>query len=80
MPTLRDLLEPVANRPSKFYRGYDVFDQKKVGFVSNIPEADGRRYFRVDTADPGNSNAGHLYGIDLAPEQKDAIVEYMKTL
>jgi hypothetical protein len=80
VPTLRDLLEPVANRPSKFYRGYDVFDQKKVGFVSNIPEADGRRYFRVDTADPGNSNAGHLYGIDLAPEQKDAIVEYMKTL
>jgi hypothetical protein len=28
---------------------------------------------------PGNSNAGHLYGVDLLPEDRDAIVEYMKT-
>jgi hypothetical protein len=33
-----------------------------------------------DTTIPGNSNRGHLYGVDLSPEQKDALVEYMKTL
>ena len=36
VPTLRDLLNPSAERPSVFYRGYDVFDQKNVGFVSQI--------------------------------------------
>ncbi len=29
-----------TRRPAVFYRGYDVFDQMKVGFVSNVP---GRR-------------------------------------
>jgi RoxA-like, cytochrome c-like len=80
VPTLRDLLEPVELRPTKFYRGYDVFDQKKVGFVSDLPEENGRRNFQLNTSEPGNANTGHLYGIDLSPEQKDAIVEYMKKL
>jgi mono/diheme cytochrome c family protein len=80
VPTLRDLLEPVELRPTKFYRGYDVFDQKKVGFVSDVPEENGRRNFQLNTSEPGNANTGHLYGIDLSPEQKDAIVEYMKKL
>jgi hypothetical protein len=39
VPTLRDLLEPAAQRPKVFWRGYDVYDQAKVGFVSDTPEA-----------------------------------------
>ena len=50
VPTLRDLLEPPERRPAVFYRGYDVFDQAKVGFVSNVPQADGRTFFRYDTS------------------------------
>lgn len=80
VPTIRALLEPVENRPVKFYRGYDVFDQKNVGFVSDVPEENGYRYFLYDTAVPGNANTGHLYGTGLSPEQKEALVEYMKTL
>lgn len=80
VPTLRDLLEPVEKRPATFYRGYDVFDQKKVGFVSDVPEADGRRHFQLNTAESGNANTGHVYGVNLSSEQKDAIVEYMKKL
>jgi hypothetical protein len=80
VPTLRDLLEPVERRPAKFYRGYDLYDQKNVGFYSNVPEEKGHQYFLFDTTIPGNSNQGHLYGVDLSPEQKDALVEYMKTL
>src|SRR5262249_35959814 len=35
VPTLRDLLQPVNQRPATFYRGNDVYDQQNVGFVSN---------------------------------------------
>ncbi len=45
VPTLADLLEPAASRPAKFWRGYDVFDATKVGFVVQGPEAE-----RVGTA------------------------------
>ena len=82
MPTLRDLLEPSAGRPAKFYRGYDVYDQKKVGFVSDVAEEQGRKYFLYDTAEAGNSNQGHegqRYGTELSNAQKEALVEYLKT-
>ena len=62
-----------------FFRGYDVFDQTNVGFVSNVPEADGRRFFRFDTSVEGNGNGGHLYGVTLPDADKQAIVEYLKT-
>jgi mono/diheme cytochrome c family protein len=79
VPTLRDLLEPGDRRPTVFYRGYDVFDQVNVGFVSNVPEADGQVFFRYDTSIPGNGNSGHEYGTTLPDADKRAIVEYMKT-
>ena len=51
VPTLRDLLEPIRRcGPVTFYRGYDVFDQVKVGFMSDVPA--GRRpevFTRYDT-------------------------------
>jgi len=79
VPTLRDLLEPEARRPAVFYRGYDVYDPVRVGFVSALAEESGRRFFRYDTQVPGNSNAGHLYGTTLPDEDKRALVEYLKT-
>lgn len=80
VPTLRDLLELPENRPKSFYRGYDVFDSVKVGFISNMPEENGRKLFWYDTSLPGNGKDGHLYGTTLTPEEKDALVEYMKKL
>jgi hypothetical protein len=79
VPTMRDLLEPPASRPAAFYRGYDVYDQAKLGFVSDVPEADDQLFSRYDTSVPGNSNAGHVYGTTLPDEDKRAIVEYLKT-
>jgi hypothetical protein len=80
VPTLRDLLEKPGKRPKEFYRGYDVFDKKKVGFVSNVAAEDGRKFFKFDTRLRGNGNGGHLYGTDLGDAEKQALVEYMKTL
>lgn len=78
VPTLRDLLEPPAARPQKFYRGYDVYDRVKGGFISDVASENGKKYFLYDTTLPGNGNGGHLYGTELAPGQKDALVEYLK--
>ena len=78
VPTLLDLLNPPAERPKVFYRGYDVFDRERVGFVSTVKEERGRTFFEYDTSVPGNSNAGHEYGTMLPPADKLAIVEYLK--
>ncbi|MBI5461189.1 MAG: hypothetical protein HY941_03280 [Gammaproteobacteria bacterium] len=79
VPTLRDLLEPVAARPKLFYRGYDVLDAEKVGFVGTGPEAE-RVGTRFDVGQRGNSNYGHEYGVDLSTAEKQDLLEYLKTL
>ena len=79
VPTLVDLLKEPTERPKVFYRNYDVLDSEDVGFVSQGVEAE-RVGFRFDVNDRGNSNAGHLWGTTLAPEEKKQLVEYLKTL
>ena len=79
VPSLRDLLDPVDKRPTVFYRGYDVYDQNKVGFVSSGPEAK-RVGTRFDVNERGSSNQGHEFGTMLSDNEKDDLVEYLKTL
>jgi len=79
VPTLADLLEAPDNRPKKFWRGYDVYDPVRMGFVTDGPEAR-RAGTPLDVALPGNSNAGHTYGTELPADQKRALLEYLKTL
>ncbi|HEX3860217.1 MAG TPA: hypothetical protein VHY35_00820 [Stellaceae bacterium] len=109
VPTVRDLLDRADDRPKAFYRGNDVIDQKRLGFVSTVAGEAGAKFFRYETqcvgdaavcaqeANPenrhdanvcvpgkwaGNSNRGHdgaAYGTNLPPEDKDAIVEFLKT-
>lgn len=49
VPTVRDLLEPAERRPAVFYRGNDVIDQRKLGFVADVAEQGGERFFRYET-------------------------------
>ena len=42
VPTLRALLFP-EERPAVFYRGYDVYDWQRVGFVAEGPDAERER-------------------------------------
>ncbi|MEA5623102.1 c-type cytochrome [Nostoc sp. UHCC 0251] len=79
VPSLQDLLEKPEDRPQSFYRGFDVYDQNKVGFISEGEEAQ-RVGFKYDISVPGNSNQGHIYGTDLPVKDKQALVEYLKTL
>jgi cytochrome c5 len=89
VPTLRDLLTPVAARPKVFYRGYDVYDPDDVGFISMEDQA---KRLKVtweavkavatpyDVSWRSNSNKGHEYGVNLSPRDKDLLLEYLKTL
>jgi hypothetical protein len=86
VPTLYDLLKPARERPTRFYRGYDVYDQVNVGFVSQVASEGSRRYFLFETQSAdgapvaGNSNQGHEYGTALSEQEKRELLEYMKTL
>jgi mono/diheme cytochrome c family protein len=78
VPSLADLLETPGRRPREFWRGYDLYDPAKVGFVSSGSEA--RRMGTLhDVAKPGNSHAGHLYGTELPAESKRVLLEFLKT-
>ena len=79
VPTLRDLLKPPEERPTVFWRGYDVYDYVNVGFVSDGEEAR-REGFRFDTVLKGNRREGHTYGTNLRAGEKDDLIEFLKTL
>lgn len=79
VPTLRDLLEPATQRPKVFWRGYDVYDPIKVGFVTDTPEAQ-RFGTRLDTGSRAGGNQGHEFGSQLSGADKAALLEYLKTL
>jgi cytochrome c5 len=82
VPNLKELLDPAPARSKVFYRGNDIYDPQNVGFVSNLAQLEGRKFFRFDTQKPGNGNAGHegpAYGTDLSAEEKQALIEYLKT-
>ena len=79
VPTLRDLLNPAAQRPRVFYRGYDLYDPENVGFVTQGDEA--RRVGTpYDVGWRSNGNQGHEFGVTLSPADKNALIEYLKTL
>jgi mono/diheme cytochrome c family protein len=91
VPTMRDLLNPAAQRPTMFWRGYDVYDPKNVGFISSDQQA--RDLFGdvavqqlhsvatpYSTGWRSNGNMGHEYGVNLPQADKDALLEYLKTL
>lgn len=78
VPTLYDLLLPPAERMQKFYVGSREFDPKHVGFNT---DPGGDNTFLIDTSVEGNRNVGHEYGVkEMTDEERNALVEYMKTL
>jgi RoxA-like, cytochrome c-like len=79
VPSLRDLLNVPEKRPQEFWRGYNLYDPKQVGFdcFSNEAKRVGTHFL---TSRKGNGNGGHIYGTELPEDQKDALVEYLKTL
>lgn len=89
--TLADLMLPASQRPASFCVGSIELDTVGVGMKSDCNVANA---YRLDTSLPGNRNTGHEYGTAsdnrvlagrpgfraLTQSERDAIVEYMKTL
>ena len=80
VPSLTALLDPPEDRPTEFWRGCDILDPVAVGFRATPPDDDCPRAFRFDTTLRGEGNGGHTYGTTLAPDEKAALIEYLKTL
>jgi hypothetical protein len=84
VPSLYDLLLPKKGaedpaegqyRPDTFVVGSREFDPVKVGFRDT-----GYPGTIFDTSLRGNGNQGHEYGTDFTQAEREALVEYMKTL
>jgi mono/diheme cytochrome c family protein len=71
--TLRDVLTPPGQRAKTFRTGSSEFDVVGIGLRD-----EGR--FVYDTAEPGKGNGGHLFGTDLPQDQKEALIEFLKSL
>ncbi|MBI1803214.1 MAG: hypothetical protein HY033_05545 [Ignavibacteriae bacterium] len=78
VPTMWDLLQPVEARPTVFYKGYNVYDPVKLGFVNSGPDAE-RVGFKILTGAPGNSNRGHTFGTTFSDREKWNLIEFLKT-
>jgi hypothetical protein len=92
VPNIYALLSPVSERPAKFYLGNREYDPVNVGYRSDKLEGG----FEFDTSLRGNHNTGHEFdgekdekkeeqkkgviGPRLTPEERRALVEYIKTL
>lgn len=76
VPTLADVLRPVAERPTTFIVGNSAFDPATVGFTAPA----GAKGFEMDTTLPGNANTGHEYGVSISEADKLALLEYLKSL
>jgi mono/diheme cytochrome c family protein len=78
VPNLRALLL-LEERPARFYRAYNVYDFRKVGFIATGSEAE-KSGVLFDSAERGNGNGGHTYGKDLPVPDREALLEHLKTL
>jgi hypothetical protein len=59
-----------------------VYDPVKVGFRSNVASEGEHRYFRFDTDVAGNANIGHegrRFGTSMSIDDKESLVEFLKT-
>lgn len=80
VPTLAELLKLAAERVGSFKVGpaYDIVnvglaaEQTKFDYVMQTTDCSDR--------DSGNSRCGHEYGTKLSPDEKKALLEYLKTL
>jgi len=60
--------------------GSRVFDPKNVGYVTDQSPFKNGKFVTDPRNANGNGNGGHEYGTGLTPDERWAIIEYLKTL
>lgn len=80
VPTLADLLKPAAERPDQFTVGRD-YDIEKVGLSETQSGLSSQTITTgCEDRNSGNSRCGHEFGTSLPDADKQALLEYLKTL
>jgi mono/diheme cytochrome c family protein len=85
-PSLEVLATPPAERPVRFIVDVDgMYDLDRVGVRYEVAEPSPARRLRpseylYDGTTPGLGVGGHPYLAKLAPDQRKAVIEYLKTL
>src|SRR5213075_1927755 len=88
VPTLRALLDS-SLRAKFFSRSYDTsdYDRDAVGWRvtpqptgQSSPPSGVHASYIYDTTVLGYGNGGHTFGDALTPDERDAVIEYLKTL
>ena len=80
VPNLWELLTPAKARKSTFMVGSRVFDPKNVGYATDQSPFKSGKFVTDPKNANGNGNGGHEYGTGLTPDERWAIIEYLKTL
>ncbi|WP_245284111.1 di-heme-cytochrome C peroxidase [Bradyrhizobium sp. Cp5.3] len=94
VPTIYDLLSPVAERPKAFLLGDPSFDPVRLGIVTRTVDPKGKTYdrdgyFILDTSKSANRNTGHEFSNDrregvigpaLSADERNAIIEFLKSI
>jgi hypothetical protein len=80
VPNLWELLTPPKERKSTFMVGSRAFDPKNVGYAIDQSPLRNSNFVADPQNANGNGNGGHVYGTTLTPDQRWAIIEYLKTL
>lgn len=81
IPNLEELLKEPKERAAAFCLGTAEFDPALVGYPAlRDPSQSCGAQFKLDTSLPGNRNIGHNYGTHLSPEDKSALLEFVKSL
>lgn len=90
VPTVYALLSPIEERPTRFYLGNREYDPVNLGYKTDYL----KNGFEFDTSIRGNNNTGHQFrkeydpnkpvkgiiGKYLEPDERKALIEYLKTL
>ncbi|MEM8835178.1 MAG: hypothetical protein AAGD00_05085 [Planctomycetota bacterium] len=80
VPTIEAVLDS-SKRPERWRRSFrhDDYDLHAMGWnYEVVKEADHPHVY--DTTLPGYGNQGHTFGDDLTPDERRALMEYLKTL
>ncbi|MFD1218164.1 c-type cytochrome [Microbulbifer celer] len=85
VPTIYDLLSPLAARPVRFGIGHREYNPIRLGYITDMREGN----FVFDTTIKGNHNTGHLFtdadvsgriGRRLTERERMALLEYLKVM
>jgi hypothetical protein len=81
VPTLAELLKPPADRVKSFKVG-SAYDTENIGLAVEQTQFGNYTLETTDCSDlnSGNSRCGHDFGTQLSPQEKKALLEYLKTL